>query len=363
MQAGIRERGLKLWVIDAYRVAQDAGMGRRINTIMQTCFFAISGILPHDEAVAAIKKAVDKTYGKKSKRLADLNHRAIEMTLANLHEARWARPGRRRADPAAAGRPARLRARLHPADLPRRGQPPAGVGDARRWQLPHRHRQVREAQHRAGDPEWDRRPVHPVRQVRVRLPALGDPRPRLPGRRGGRGAAHLQARARQEQGFPGRHPHQLPGGAGGLHRLRRLRRGLPDPRQEQHQPPAVNMDPAGPVREQERDNFDFFLKLPDFDRSLLKHGTIPGAMLLDPLFEFSGACAGCGETPYIRLATQLFGDRMLVANATGCSSIYGANLPSTPYTVNGAGRGPAWSNSLFEDNAEFGLGMRLPPTS
>jgi pyruvate-ferredoxin/flavodoxin oxidoreductase len=122
---------------------------------------------------------------------------------------------------------------------------------------------------------------------------------------------------------------------------------------------AVNMIPLAPVREQERDNFDFFLKLPDFDRSLLKHGTIPGAMLLDPLFEFSGACAGCGETPYIRLATQLFGDRMLVANATGCSSIYGANLPSTPYTVNGAGRGPAWSNSLFEDNAEFGLGMRL----
>ncbi len=119
------------------------------------------------------------------------------------------------------------------------------------------------------------------------------------------------------------------------------------------------MAPIGPLREAERENFDFFLKLPDFDRSLLKHGTIPGSMLLDPLFEFSGACAGCGETPYIRLATQLFGDRMLVANATGCSSIYGANLPSTPYTVNGAGRGPAWSNSLFEDNAEFGLGMRL----
>ncbi|WP_296634159.1 4Fe-4S dicluster domain-containing protein [Thiobacillus sp. SCN 63-57] len=122
---------------------------------------------------------------------------------------------------------------------------------------------------------------------------------------------------------------------------------------------AVNMAPVGPLREQERDNFAFFLRLPEFDRAGVKHNTIPGAMLLDPLFEFSGACAGCGETPYIRLATQLFGDRMLVANATGCSSIYGGNLPSTPYTVNGAGRGPAWSNSLFEDNAEFGLGMRL----
>jgi pyruvate-ferredoxin/flavodoxin oxidoreductase len=122
---------------------------------------------------------------------------------------------------------------------------------------------------------------------------------------------------------------------------------------------AVNMAPIDPLRDQERDNLAFFLKLPEFDRSVIKHGTIPGSMLLDPLFEFSGACAGCGETPYIRLATQLFGDRMLIANATGCSSIYGGNLPSTPYTVNGAGRGPAWSNSLFEDNAEFGLGMRL----
>jgi pyruvate-ferredoxin/flavodoxin oxidoreductase len=119
------------------------------------------------------------------------------------------------------------------------------------------------------------------------------------------------------------------------------------------------MAPVGPLRDAERDNFAFFLRLPEFDRSVIKHGTIPGSMLLDPLFEFSGACAGCGETPYIRLATQLFGDRMLIANATGCSSIYGGNLPSTPYTVNGAGRGPAWSNSLFEDNAEFGLGMRL----
>jgi pyruvate-ferredoxin/flavodoxin oxidoreductase len=122
---------------------------------------------------------------------------------------------------------------------------------------------------------------------------------------------------------------------------------------------AVNMAPIEPLRDQERKNLAFFLGLPEFDRSLIRHGTIPGSMLLDPLFEFSGACAGCGETPYIRLATQLFGDRMLIANATGCSSIYGGNLPSTPYTVNAAGRGPAWSNSLFEDNAEFGLGMRL----
>ena len=122
---------------------------------------------------------------------------------------------------------------------------------------------------------------------------------------------------------------------------------------------AVNMAPIGPLRDQERDNYAFFLALPEFDRAAVKHGTIPGSALLDPLFEYSGACAGCGETPYIRLATQLFGDRMMIANATGCSSIYGGNLPTTPYTVNAEGKGPAWSNSLFEDNAEFGLGMRL----
>ena len=122
---------------------------------------------------------------------------------------------------------------------------------------------------------------------------------------------------------------------------------------------ALNMAEQPPLRAQEAENWAFFLTLPDYDRRLAKRGTVPGSMLLPPLFEFSGACVGCGETPYIRLATQLFGDRMLIANATGCSSIYGGNLPTTPYCTNAEGRGPAWNNSLFEDNAEFGLGMRL----
>jgi pyruvate-ferredoxin/flavodoxin oxidoreductase len=122
---------------------------------------------------------------------------------------------------------------------------------------------------------------------------------------------------------------------------------------------ALNMAEQAPLRKPEAENWEFFLKLPDYDRRLAKRGTLPGSMLLQPYFEFSGACVGCGETPYIRLATQLFGDRMMVANATGCSSIYGGNLPTTPYTTDSAGRGPAWNNSLFEDNAEFGLGMRL----
>ena len=361
MQATIRERGLKLWVIDAYRVAQDAGMGRRINTIMQTCFFAISGILPHDEAVAAIKKAVDKTYGRKSKRLADLNHRAIEMTLANLHEATVG-------EAVGSAAPIQLNAPEGLPDFVRDFTLPIYRGEGNRLPVsampvdgsfPTGTARFEKRNIALEIPEWIEDLctqcgkcvfVCPHSAIRARaFPADAVAEAPLTFK-------HVPAKSKD---FPAgtRISYQVAPedctGCGDcveacpIHDKSNVSRR------------AVNMIALAPVREQERDNFEFFLKLPDFDRSLLKHGTIPGAMLLDPLFEFSGACAGCGETPYIRLATQLFGDRMLVANATGCSSIYGANLPSTPYTVNGAGRGPAWSNSLFEDNAEFGLGMRL----
>ena len=361
MQATIRERGLKLWVIDAYRVAQDAGMGRRINTIMQTCFFAISGILPHDEAVAAIKKAVDKTYGKKSKRLADLNHRAIEMTLANLHEATVG-------EAVGSAAPIQLNAPEGLPDFVRDFTLPIYRGEGNRLPVsampvdgsfPTGTARFEKRNIALEIPEWVEDLctqcgkcvfVCPHSAIRARaFPADAVAEAPLTFK-------HVPAKSKD---FPAgtRISYQVAPedctGCGDcveacpIHDKSNVSRR------------AVNMIALAPVREQERDNFEFFLKLPDFDRSQLKHGTIPGAMLLDPLFEFSGACAGCGETPYIRLATQLFGDRMLVANATGCSSIYGANLPSTPYTVNGAGRGPAWSNSLFEDNAEFGLGMRL----
>ena len=361
MRAGIAAKGLKLWVIDAYKVAQEAGMGRRINTIMQTCFFAISGILPRDEAIAAIKKAVDKTYGRKSKRLADLNHRAIDVTLANLHAVPIGAAGEGAAPivlPPDDAQPAFVRDftlpiyrgegnRLPVSAMPIDGTFPTGTAKFEKRNIG------------LEIPVWEADLctqcgkcvfVCPHSAIRARAfpaEAAADAPPTF---------KHVPAKSKD---FPaGTHisyqvaPEDCTGcgdcvEACPIHDKSNISRL------------AVNMAPIGPLREPERENFDFFLKLPDFDRSLLKHGTIPGAMLLDPLFEFSGACAGCGETPYIRLATQLFGDRMLVANATGCSSIYGANLPSTPWTVNGAGRGPAWSNSLFEDNAEFGLGMRL----
>jgi pyruvate-ferredoxin/flavodoxin oxidoreductase len=365
MRAQIRGKRLQLWVIDAYAVAEEAGMGRRINTIMQTCFFAISGILPKDEAIAAIKQAVDKTYGKKSKRLVELNYRAIDMTLAKLH--RVAIPeqveSEQTAQPIAAvemgaaipdfvrdltlpayqGHGDRLPVSRFPAD----GTYPLGTSKYEKRNIA------------LEIPVWDSElctqcgkcvfvcPHSAIRARAFTAEAAANAPPTF---------KHVPAKSKE---FPaGTHisyqvaPEDCTGcndcvEACPIHDKSNVSRR------------ALNMAPVTPLRDQERDNFSFFLHLPEFDRGALKHNTIPGAMLLDPLFEFSGACAGCGETPYIRLATQLFGDRMLVANATGCSSIYGGNLPSTPYTVNGAGRGPAWSNSLFEDNAEFGLGMRL----
>jgi len=376
MRAQIVDKRLQFWVIDAYAVAAEAGMGRRINTIMQTCFFAISGILPKEQAIAAIKQAVDKTYGKKSKRLADLNYGAIDKTLENLHQIppppqAGEGPGER--EPSGVDQSAlsptlpRLRGRELPAfvrdftlpiylgrgdELPVSLMPVDGTFPVGTAQYEKRNIALE-------IPVWDADLctqcgkcvfVCPHSAIRARAFAAEAANGAPPTFK------HVPAKSKD---FPaGTHisyqvaPEDCTGcgdcvEACPIHDKSNVSRR------------AVNMAAQAPLREPERDNYAFFLALPEFDRSAVKHTTIPGSMLLDPLFEYSGACAGCGETPYIRLATQLFGDRMLIANATGCSSIYGGNLPTTPYTVNGAGRGPAWSNSLFEDNAEFGLGMRL----
>ena len=365
LRAQMREKRLQLWTIDAYAVAAEAGMGRRINTIMQTCFFAISGILPKDEAIAAIKQAVDKTYGKKSRRLVELNYRAIDMTLSRLHQV--AIPAQR-APSVAPGQPAETGMPVAYPDFVRDLTLPIyhGHGDA----LPVS-RLPADGSYPLGTAQYEKRNIAleipvweadlctqcgkcvfvcPHSAIRARAfvaEAVKEAPPTF---------KHVPAKSKE---FPaGTHiSYQVAAedctGCGDcveacpIHDKSNVSRR------------AVNMAPVAPLREQERDNFAFFLRLPEFDRAAVKHNTIPGAMLLDPLFEFSGACAGCGETPYIKLATQLFGERMIVANATGCSSIYGGNLPTTPYSQNKDGRGPAWSNSLFEDNAEFGLGFRL----
>ena len=359
----IRGKRLQLWVIDAYAVAADADMGRRINTIMQTCFFAISGILPKDQAIAAIKQAVDRSYGKKSRRLVELNYRAIDAALARLHRVviplteetpevglavdatTPAVPDfvRDLTLPIFRGRGDALPVSRFPAD----GTYPLGTAKFEKRNIA------------LEIPVWEADLctqcgkcvlVCPHTAIRARAfraeAAIGAP-PTF---------KHVQAKSKE-----------LPAGTHVSYQVAPedctgcgdCVEACPIHDKSNVSRRAVNMAPVAPMRDQERDNLAFFLQLPEFDRGALPHNTVPGAMLLDPLFEFSGACAGCGETPYIRLATQLFGDRMLIANATGCSSIYGGNLPSTPYTVNAAGRGPAWSNSLFEDNAEFGLGMRL----
>lgn len=351
---------IRFYVIDAYRVAQEADMGRRINTVMQTCFFAISGILPQEQAIAAIKGAVEKTYGHKGRRIAEFNYRAIDRTLACLHAvsvpADDSSPDEATA-PAAAVDDFVRRVTLpliagHGDALPVSFFPPDGTwptGTAR-YEKRNLALQI---------PVWDEALctqcgkcvfVCPHSAIRAKVfPAdavAGAPAT----------FKHVPARSKDYPAGSRMSYQVAPEDCTGC-TLCVEACPIRDKSNISHK--ALNMAPQAPLRRPEAANWAYFLTLPDLDRQAAKRTALPGAMLLPPYFEFSGACVGCGETPYIRLATQLFGNRMLIANATGCSSIYGANLPTTPYCKDTHGRGPAWSNSLFEDNAEFGLGLRL----
>ena len=361
MQQQIIDKKIEFYAIDAYAIAKATGMGSRINTIMQTCFFAISGVLPRELAIEKIKYAAEKSYSKKGRAVVEANWKAIDETIANLHKVSIptaATSDFEMPEPVGAHAPDFVK-RVTAEIMAGRGDLLPVIGVARRWHLAHRHCDLGQAQSGAGNSGMGRRAVHLLRQVPVRLPAHRHPFQGVPRRTGQGCPAHLQAYPDQGQGIRAGHARQLSGGAGGLHRLRAVRGHLPGGIQDRSGHKALKMRDIVPLREQEKENFEFFLKLPEFDRTKLRTSTIKGAMMMQPLFEFSTACVGCGETPYIRLATQLFGDRMVVANATGCSSIYGGNLPTTPYSKNAEGRGPAWANSLFEDNAEFGLGFRV----
>ena len=361
MQRQMLEKQIRFYVIDAYQVAQEADMGRRINTVMQTCFFAISGILPQEDAIAAIKHAVEKTYGRKGRRIAELNYRAIDKTLACLYPVVLPAETTSTATPAAlaeqplsdfvrqltlpmiAGHGDALPVSLFPAD----GTWPTGTAKYEKrnlaLQIP-----VLETDlcTQCGKCVF----VCPHAAIRAKaFPAeLAENAPPT--------FKHMPPRSKDYPASWHFSYQVAPEDCTGCTLCVDI---CPIRDKSNVSRKALNMAEQAPLRAQEAENWEFFLKLPDYDRRTVKRGTVPGAALLPPLFEFSGACVGCGETPYIRLATQLFGDRMLVANATGCSSIYGGNLPTTPYTTDAHGRGPAWNNSLFEDNAEFGLGMRL----
>jgi pyruvate-ferredoxin/flavodoxin oxidoreductase len=360
VQEQILEKKLRLFVIDAYKVADDTGMGRRINTIMQTCFFAISGILPREEAVAAIKRTIEHTYSKRGEAVLQKNFAAVDQTLAHLFEVQVPQKVTAQFDilpPVADRAPGFVRSVLGEIiagrgdDLPVSALPPDGTfptGTAM-WEKRNIAQEI---------PVWDEELCiqcgkcvlvcpHAVIRAKVYESSL----------LGGAPEGFKSAKPRWREFDTLRYTLQVaPEDCTGCRMCVEI---CPAKSKSEAKHKAINMAPQAQLREPESRNWEFFLALPELSRERLSFSQVKDVQLLEPLFEFSGACAGCGETPYIKLLTQLFGDRLLIANATGCTSIYGGNLPTTPYTANREGRGPAWSNSLFEDNAEFGLGLRL----
>jgi len=362
-QQRIIEKDIKVFVIDALTVARDTGMGGRINTIMQTCFFAISGVLPRDEAIARIKDAIEKTYGKKGPEIVRRNFEAVDATLAHLHE--LTTPDAVSSDhekPAVVPAEApdfvqRITAKIMAGEgdlLPVSALPADGT-----WPT--------------GTTKWEKRGIaaeipvwEPQLCIQCNKCAFVCPHgcirskaydPAELAKLNGEGSG-FQSRDYKGKDLAGsKFTIQVsPDDCTGCHVCVMVcpAKDKASPRRK-----AINMQPRLEHLEAETKRWKTFEKLPHTDRDRIVRLDVKGSQFLEPLFEFSGACAGCGETPYIKLVTQLFGDRMMIANATGCSSIYGGNLPTTPYCTNAEGRGPTWNNSLFEDNAEFGLGFRL----
>lgn len=360
MQEQIVSKKLRLFVIDAHKVAKASGMAGRINTVMQVCFFAISGVLPREEAIGAIRKSIEKTYAKKGETVVSMNLKAVDDTLENLFEVDVPKTisspiPMLRAVPETApafvcdvlGKMIARQGDMLPVSaLPIDGTYPSGTTQYEKRNL-------------ADEiPVWDPEICiqcgkcamvcpHAVIRIKAYEPAALVNTPET----------FKFTPARDTEWKELQYTIQVaPEDCTGC--------GIcvdvcPARNKSMLNQKALNMKPQLPLREQERTNWDYFLKLPELDRTNIKTTSIRQQQVQQPLFEFSGACSGCGETPYIKLITQLFGDHTIIANATGCSSIYGGNLPTTPYTHNAEGRGPAWANSLFEDNAEFGYGIRV----
>jgi pyruvate-ferredoxin/flavodoxin oxidoreductase len=360
VQEQIVGKGLRFFVVDAGRVAREAGLGARVNTVLQPCFFALAGVLPLDQAVAAIKNAIGRTYGKRGELVVERNNTAVDLALAALHEVNV---------PQEVTAPALDRAAVPPdaSELQRHVTAELIAG---RGELLPVSAFVPDGTFPVGTARYEKRSLadelpiwdpdicidcakcalvcpHAAIRMKVYEPAALGSAPD--------GFKHKEWRSRD---LPGRlmtiqvAPDDCTGCGICIETC-------PARSKEVAKHKSLDAAPKAEHLEVERTSWDFFLTIPEIDRTTVEVATVKGSQMLEPLFEFSGACAGCGETPYLKLLTQLYGDRLLVANATGCSSIYGGNLPTTPWSANADGRGPAWSNSLFEDNAEFGLGMRL----
>ncbi|GIW24200.1 pyruvate:ferredoxin (flavodoxin) oxidoreductase [Meiothermus sp.] len=361
VQSQIIEKRLKVYTINAYQVAREVGLGTLMNTVMQVAFFALSGVLPPEEAIGKIKEAIRKTYGKRGEAVVRKNFAAVDAALAHLYplEVPAAATSTRHLPPVVSPKAPEFVQKVTAPMLAGRGDflpvsalPPDGT-------------------YPSGTTQWEKRNI--AQEVPVWDPAVCI--------QCGKCVLVCPHAVIRSKVAP---PEAFANAPEGFQTAKAMWKGLEDQRytlqvavedctgcslcvevcpaknKSQVGRKAINMAPQLPLREQGRQHWDFFLSLPDYPRhDSLAFNSVKNIQLLQPLFEFSGACAGCGETPYLKLLSQLFGERALIANATGCSSIYGGNLPTTPWAKNREGRGPAWSNSLFEDNAEFGLGMRL----
>ncbi|MDD2706812.1 MAG: pyruvate:ferredoxin (flavodoxin) oxidoreductase [Verrucomicrobiae bacterium] len=349
----------KFYVIDAVKVAKETGMGGRINTIMQTCFFALAGVLPRDEAIEQIKKAIKKTYGKKGEDVVKKNIAAVDQTLVNLHEIKVPAKATSTIEmpPVFAGASDHIRKWLGSIygnlgeSVPSSAFTPDGTFPTATTQWEKRNLALE-------IPVWDEKTciqcgkcaaICPHACIR---PKVYDPKElaKAPAK-----FKSTDARSPEWKGLK----YTLQVAAEDCTSCYLCINVCPAKNKTETKLKAINMREHAPLRQQERENWKFFLSLPEFDRRKIKVTQLRQQQLMRPLFEFSGACAGCGETPYLKLLSQLFGDRLVVGNATGCSSIYGGNLPTTPWAVDANGRGPTWNNSLFEDAAEFTLGYRL----
>jgi pyruvate-ferredoxin/flavodoxin oxidoreductase len=362
VQQEIKDKQLKLYIINASKVARETGMGSRLNSILQTCFFAISNIMPKEDAINAIKAAVKKTYSRKGEAVVQKNFDAIDKTLEHLSLLDYSQfsIGTKELTPSIIGNADKFVTNVL-------GKIIAGEGDSLPVSV-----FPADGTYPSGTTKFEKRNLADV--VPVWDPSICSQcgkcyfvcphaaiRPKV------YDASHLEK-------APDFFKHVAPVGKEFLkdQEAYTLQVAVEDctgcnlcvqvcPIESKTEPghKAINMQDVLPLKETEKKNWEYFLSLPDIDRTRVNRSTVKGSQLLEPLFEFSGACSGCGETPYLKLLTQLFGDRMVVANATGCSSIFGGNLPTTPWSHNSAGLGPAWANSLFEDNAEFGLGIKI----